>query len=142
MPYQYTLIVSQYYFSRHLFVVRYDSKTFKDTAKAFALELMEYKRGGEERQREHVLGDLEDKHYRKESRRHNINDAGDIYFIHGETINCLEEDANKYEKEYINDLDFYDKRSKSYKKVCNDISKNHRHFTVRGIVANHFEIVG
>ena len=139
--YQYTLIVSQYYFSRHMFVVKYDSETFKDTSRAFATELMEYKRAGREGSQRCPLGDLDSKYFKLDSYRHNINDFGDIYFINSEDTDHLEYVGDKYKKDCINDLTHYDKRTNRYKNACNEIAVNHRYETVQSIVKKHFEIV-
>ncbi|PEI73452.1 hypothetical protein CN646_07600 [Bacillus wiedmannii] len=133
MEFKYTLLVSQYYHSRHMFIVKH-KEDFLEQAKKCATELIEYKReSGFDR--EISLGDLtyfEDDTIRS---RYNINDQGDIYFIQGESIQRLMRDILYYQEESIRQG-----RGRIKKAVLNDIAEHHQLSEVTKIVEKYFEV--
>ncbi len=132
--FKYTLIVSQYYHTRHNFIVEHESETFLEKAKAFATELESYKRG-EDCKREIDLGDLT---YHKDDtihRRYNINDSGDIYFLNSEKLSGLIREANEYREECRRQSNGFKKRS-----ILESIDKHHDFRTVRKILEKYFVI--
>ncbi|WP_135552068.1 hypothetical protein [Paenibacillus cymbidii] len=133
-PFKYTLIVSQYYYSRHFFIVHH-THDFLEKARLFAAELMEYKRSGDN-PRPIRLGDLDPEWSSGNIRgRYNINDTGDIYFIQGNYANRLMEESWEFR-----DTSKRESRGFQSKQVMQDISKNHDRTKVRAIVEKHFEI--
>lgn len=135
MKYKYSLIVSQYYHSRHIFLVKID-ENFIESARNFVSELEKYKRGSEDL-REIYLGDLDEKYCGDELRsRYNINDAGDIYFINGNYANHLMYEGYHY-------YECTRRESVGYKRktVTEDIAKHHNYSKVEEIVEKYFKIV-
>lgn len=133
MDYKYTLIVSQYYHSRHMIIVKHNKDTFIEQAKSFVEELEKYKRG--EKQKEIYYGDLTYHKTDKIYPRYNINDAGDIYFINSYYANYCKDEAFDYLQDTI-------RQSKGYirKQITEDISKHHNKQQVFDIVKKYFEI--
>jgi len=135
MAYKYTLIISQYYHSRHSFIVKHD-ENFIGNARKFAIELMAYKRE-QENKRGIYLGDLDEKYtYGGICPRYNINDSGDIYFTQTHFANNCKDIAIQYARDSF-------KESRGYKKkaVVEAISKHHNYNRVKEIVEKYFEIV-
>lgn len=133
MKYNYTLIISQYYHSRHFFIVQH-TDDFLKRAKLCADELMLYKRD-EGDTRELYAGDID---YDKTSEirvRYNINDAGDIYFIQSNYANYLASESRKYLEDSI-------RESKGYqeKKITDQISEHHDYSHISKIVQKHFDL--
>lgn len=137
MDYQYTLIVSQYYHSRHTFIVGHDER-FLERAKAFVTELSVYKRN-EDDTRPINFGDLSYIHEVLQSPeiriRYKINDSGDIYFRQSTSIEHCENMAVEYHETSI-----YESKEFKTKKITNEILKHHDYDRVREIVEKHFEI--
>jgi hypothetical protein len=136
--YNYTLIVSQYRWSRHQFIVK-PKQDFLEKAKAFAIELMTYKRGEDEapwrKPVEESLGDLT---YHKEDMiypRYNINDAGDIYFINSKHCNSLKNEAIEYAEKSRQDAKGYKPKG-----MAEDIQERHNFMKVKEILEKYFEI--
>lgn len=135
MKYKYSLIVSQYYYSRHMFIVKID-ENFIETAREFATELMQYKRGDNFRTDKLFLGDLDPKYSSDELRyRYNINDAGDIYFINFNYANRCMHEAFEYKEVSRRENMGYQKKQK-----VEDIAKHHNYRKVSEIVQKHFKI--
>lgn len=137
MEYKYCLIVSQYYHSRHMFIVEIDGN-FIEKAREFALELMKYKRSDDEnRTREEYLGDLDPKYSNGELRsRYNINDAGDIYFINSPYANYCMSVACDYTRDSLRESKGYIKKA-----ITEEIDNHHSYKKVKEVVQNHFEII-
>ena len=76
---KYVLIVSQYYYSHHCFVVSAEEENYREKALSIIEKLEDYKRNDE---RPYHYGTLfRENAYTEISGRWNVNDAGDIYFI-------------------------------------------------------------
>lgn len=134
MKYKYCLIVSQYYHSRHMFLVEIN-ENFIATARNFIAELEEYKRE-HSGLKEIYLGDLDEKYCSDELRsRYNVNDEGDIYFINGNYTNYLMHEGFHY-------YEYTRKESVGYKRktVIEDIAKHHNYNNISEIVKKHFKI--
>ena len=132
--YKYTLIISQYDYSRHMYLVIFDQATFLENAKNLAIELQKYKRD-EGDIRETEFGDLK---YFKESDiapRYNINDQGDIYFLNAVYANYLMGESIEY-------YDCSRRGSAGFKKkVDKEAIRNHHNGSrVMGIVKKYFDI--
>lgn len=77
---KYLLIVSQYRWSRHMFICELPTgKSLFQNARALIEELENYKRTDKDKPIDY--GDMQGKHYSGANRRYNVNDSGDIYFI-------------------------------------------------------------
>jgi len=137
MSYQYTLIVSQYYHSRHTFVVKHDER-FLEKAKAFASELNTYKRD-EGSTKPMNLGDLEYVHDILKSSeirsRYNINDSGDIYFLQSDSEQRCKDMAAEY-----HEISRRESRGFKSKAVKTAIAEHHDRTKVYDIVQKHFDI--
>ena len=133
--FKYTLIVSQYYHSRHAFIVKHDSKTFLKKAKGFVAELEEYKRP-DDLGREASFGDLTSRNDDVMRSRYNVNDYGDIYFLNSMYANHLMEEAIKYHEQSMRESKGYQKKA-----VLEHISNHHNQWRVKEILEKYFEIV-
>jgi hypothetical protein len=136
MEYKYTLIISQYYHSRHFFIV-HQTEDFLIKAKEFSLELMKHKRD-ESDNKKLDCGDIDYQFERGLDgvrQRYNINDAGDIYFIQGNFTNYLAGISRDYQKDSIRESKGYIKKA-----ITDDISKHHSYSDVAEIVEKYFEL--
>jgi hypothetical protein len=133
VEYKYTLIVSQYYHSRHMFICHLKTN-FINNAKDLSYDLMTYKRD-EGCERELYAGDLD---YIKDEvirRRYNVNDSGDIYFIQSNSINSLMGECSE-----LQDYSRRESRGFQSKKVTDGISEHHNYLIVKEMVEKYFEI--
>lgn len=130
--YKYCLIVSQYYHSRHMFIVELDDD-FMESASNLAKELMPYKR---DKEKPVKLGDLDcERMKNKLFSRYNINDSGDIYFINCKTVYGCMRDFASYKEDSRRESVGYKK-----KEVKKAISDHHDFNIVRDIVIKHFKL--
>ncbi len=124
------LIESQYYFSRHYFLVEYDSNTFPDQAKFFVNELEKYKRKSDVA-KPIEYGDLE--YFEPDRRRYNINDSGDIYFtIFNTATGALREIKEEWERSNREGRGF------QRKEVLENIAAHHNYQRVWEMIDKHF----
>lgn len=133
--FNYTLIVSQYHHSYHLFVVKFEAENYVEKYKRFVAELCDYKR--KNKYAPIYTGDLgsranTDTIYR----RYNLNDEGDIYLINEYSIAGCIYLAKRYGEDAL-------RFSKGYKKkeVLQNISEHHDNEEVKSIVSKYFEIL-
>lgn len=132
--YKYTLIVSQYWHSRHFFIVQHEPD-FIEKARTFAAELMDYKRD-EGCKRGKYLGDLDPEYVGDGSRRrYNINDTGDIYFLQSDSITHLHNELKGYEADSRRE-----RRGFKRKEVTVSIDQHHDFDRVDEIVRKYFEV--
>ena len=142
-PYKYTLIISQHSYSRHAFIVEHEER-FVEQAKAFLDELEPYKRADDFKGPIHY-GDLKNPWTSEKTmkRRYNVNDYGDVYFIHAESLSPLITEACQYSVEsererilYLND-DFDDSREIR----SNIVHIRHDKQVVKELVERHFHLL-
>jgi hypothetical protein len=134
LKYKYTLIISQYRWSRHFFIVKHD-ENFIENARKFATELMEYKNSSDSK-RELYLGDLDPTYLKAEiRRRYNINDHGDIYFIQSTSANFLMSESWSYKEDTRRESRGFQKKSDKQ-----SISDHHEYYKVKEILNKYFEI--
>lgn len=107
--FKYVLIVSQYWYSRFAFIVKFNKDTFIENAKKCVAELEKYKRE-ENTSGELDYGDLVYRDSSKIFRRYNINDSGDIYFILSECANSLKHDVIEFHDESLREARGFQKR--------------------------------
>ena len=77
---KYVLIVSQYYYSHHCFIVSAEEENYREKALTLIEKLEDYKRKDDD-ERPYHYGSSRENAYIKNGGRWNVNDAGDIYFI-------------------------------------------------------------
>ena len=135
MPFKYTLVVSQYYWSVHSRVVHRPIE-FRKVALNFIEELQNYKRSEE---RPIHFGDLHEDYYREDCRRQNINDSGDIYFVHSDNLEALASVEKRSRSECGFYKDNFDKRTKAYKNALSDVSTHHDKSVFEKLVSKHFD---
>lgn len=135
---KYCLIVSQYRHSYHTFIVKQneDISNHKYALMKLVEELEKYKRDTEDTRKIH-FGDLE---YLLDDNkeifyRYNVNDTGDIYIIHHNSIDRIKEEAIHYELQ-----GYKDSRRYISQKVMEDVSQHHYYETIKQIVKKYFEI--
>ena len=132
---KYLLIVSQYYHSRHCFVVPADENTYRDNAKALITDLEKYKRRSDNDSPVH-LGDKEELFYPNISWRWNVNDSGDIYFIPCYSIAGAIHRCKEYWEH-----SYRDSRGFKRKDILENISNHHNYDNVREIVNRYFVVL-
>lgn len=141
--YKYTLIVSQHSYSRHVFIVEHESR-FVEQAQAFLDEIEPYKR--DEGYTFPVrYGDLKDP-YTTEGMlkpRHNVNDHGDVYFIHAASIGRLMHEVGHYKSEEAKEKIMYaDEDYDDSRDIRNQIVfRRHDVEVVKDIVERHFHVL-
>ena len=131
---KYTLIISQYGYSRHMYIVKFIPETFLQNAMNLATELETYKRDKDD-ERAIEFGDLK---YFKENNiasRYNVNDQGDIYFINAMYVNYLMGESIEY-------YDCSRRESAGFKKKSEQeaIREHHNGSKVMEILKKYFEI--
>lgn len=136
--YKYTLIISQYYHSYNMFLVKFDENRYYDQMREFTKKLCEYKRGNCEWYKDKSLEVGDCFYYEKQEEprfRYNVNDSGDIYFLNFRNASSALYDMKKYFEE--------EKRaSQGYKRkaVLEEISKYHSENKIFEIVKSIYEI--
>ena len=139
---KYCLIISQYYHSRHHFIVNVaniGNDEFLSKARSLTRLLEEYKRDADRRDKPAYFGDLEEKYCHNVDGtvrpNINVNDAGDIYFrLRKYATRCMYE-AMEY---YATSI----RESKSYKKkeVLQAIQNHHDYEHIKSIIESVFDI--
>lgn len=131
--YNYCLIISQYYYSRHSFIVAFPDN-FIEVCKKFIQEIEDYKRDCKGRQ--YSFGDIGYIKSESYSSRYNVNDDGDIYFINSNNLNYLKAVAEQY------CLTSY-KESRPYqpKRITKAIEEHHEYDEIYKIVSKYFKIL-
>jgi len=132
---RFCLIVSQYFHSRHLFIVNID-ENFLENARLFATELIAYKRSDERENRGLYLGDLSPEYCGVNLRpRYNINDAGDIYFINYVLATRCMNEAFDYRESSRRQASGFQKKS-----ISESIAAHHKYGVVEKIVKKYFKV--
>lgn len=133
--FKYTLIISQYIYSRHFFIVKHD-ENFIENARKFSLELMAHKRSEEHWKTDFFLGDLDPKYVGDGKRdRYNVNDAGDIYFIQSNYANYCMCESWSYRDDTRRESRGFQKKVDTER-----VNKHHRYDDVKAILNKYFEI--
>jgi hypothetical protein len=117
-----------------MFIVKI-GEDFIEKARAFAAELMSYKRA-EWCSRKLYLGDLDPEYCKQEIRaRYNINDSGDIYFINSKFANYCMWTSWEYKECSRREAAGFKKKD-----VLRDIREHHNYDKIHGIVEKYFKI--
>ena len=95
---KYVLIVSQYYYSHHCFVVSAKEESYREKALTLIEKLEDYKRDDDD-ERPYHYGSSCEKAYTEISERWNVNDAGDIYFIPCKSVTEALQRAEEFNSE-------------------------------------------
>ncbi len=137
---KYILIVSQYYYSHHCFVVSAAEENFREKALTLIEKLEDYKRD-EGDQRDYRYGYPRENAYTDISVRWNVNDSGDIYFIPCQSISSAMSQAKEYNSNLLFISKFQGMPKKQHKKIELNIANHHRFGDIRNIVGSVFEIL-
>ena len=95
---KYVLIVSQYYYSHHCFVVSAAEDGYREKALPLIEKLEDYKRNDDD-ERPYHYGATRENAYTEISGRWNVNDAGDIYFIPCNSVTEALQKAEEFNSE-------------------------------------------
>ena len=139
---KYILIVSQYYYSHHCFVVSANEENFREKALTLIEKLEDYKRS-DDGQREYKYGSERETAYRCIGSRWNVNDVGDIYFIPCPHILAALNNAAEYNSE-LQYAQKYNVRNMPKKRLAQIEAKgfeHHRYSDIRETVESIFEIL-
>lgn len=139
---KYILIVSQYYYSHHCFVVSASEENFREKALTLIEKLEDYKRD-EGDKRNYSYGSDRETAYRCIDSRWNVNDVGDIYFIPCPHILAALNNAAECNSE-LQYAQRYNVRGVSKKRldqIKSKVSEHHRYCDIRDIVESIFEIL-
>ncbi|MEZ3454898.1 MAG: hypothetical protein K1W17_11125 [Oscillospiraceae bacterium] len=139
---KYILIISQYYYSHHCFVVSASEENFREKALTLIEKLEDCKRD-EGNQSEYRYGYPREEAYTDISVRWNVNDVGDIYFIPCSSVLAALNNAAEYNSElqYTKRYNVRDMSKKRLAQIEAAVSKYHRYCDIRDIVKNIFEIL-
>ena len=132
--YKYTVIISQYYHSRHSIIVEFNNDEFIEQAKALVRDLEGYKR--RDNAKPYNYADIGYHKFGDDiKRRYNINDEGDIYFINSKFANYCKDIAVEFAMDSRRE-----KVGFKRKQVLEDIGKHHRENHIVAIIKRHFTI--
>lgn len=140
---QYTLIISQHAYSRHAFIVEHEER-FVEQAKAFVIDLQTYKRE-KDYDAPPRYGDLVTPYQANGElyTRQNVNDDGDIYFIHSSELDTLVREIGEYKRQEETERILYADSAydESRAERIEIVFKRHDEEIVRELVNRHFHIL-
>jgi hypothetical protein len=130
------LIVSQYYFSRHHFIVGREENAIRlyENCRSLIEKLEDYKR--KDKSRPYCYGDICPECFGALRHQRNVNDSGDIYFIP-----CGSISKAVYEMKYYQDCSHRESQGYQKEATIAAIAEHHNAQTVREIVEQFFEIL-
>ncbi len=96
---KYVLIVSQYYYSHHCFVVSAEEGNYREKALTLIEKLEDYKRDDDNERPYHYGTLFRENAYMEISGRWNVNDVGDIYFIPCKSVTEALQKAEEFNSE-------------------------------------------
>lgn len=137
---KYILIVSQYYYSHHCFVVSAAEENFREKALTLIEKLEDYKRDKGE-PREYNYGNEREKAYRCIDSRWNVNDFGDIYFIPCQSMLGVMKHTSEYNSTIKFEHNFRGVPKKQRDKMETAIFLHHSFDKVKDIVGSVFNIL-
>ena len=136
---KYILIVSQYYYSHHCFIVSGEEENFREKALTLIEKLEDYKR--DKKDRPYHYGISRDEAYTNISYRWNVNDEGDIYFIPCNTITQALRIAEEYNPALQRKGYFKGVSRKRISEVQGQIFKHHCEPNIMRIVSECFRVL-
>lgn len=137
---KYILIVSQYYYSHHCFVVSASEENFREKALTLIEKLEDYKRG-EENKRNYNYGSERETAYRCIDSRWNVNDVGDIYFIPCQSMFGVMKHTSEYNTDFLLATRYKGIPKKQREKMEDEVFLHHSFDEVKDIVGSVFEIL-
>ena len=138
---KYILIVSQYYYSHHCFVVSAAEENFREKALTLIEKLEDYKRQ-EDDPRKYSYGDERETAYRAIDRRWNVNDSGDIYFIPCPSIlSAMRQSSEEYNTDMQLATRYKGTPKKQREKIEAQVFLHHSFGKVKDIVGSVFNIL-
>lgn len=137
---KYILIVSQYYYSYHCFVVSASEENFREKALTLIERLEDYKRG-EENKRDYHYGSERETAYRCIDSRWNVNDVGDIYFIPCQSMFGVMKHTSEYNTDFLLATRYKGIPKKQREKMEDNVFLHHSFDEVKDIVGSVFEIL-
>ncbi len=137
---KYILIVSQYFYSHHCFVVSAEEENFREKALTLIEKLEDYKRDADI-SREYCYGYDRSRAYTDIRCRWNVNDAGDIYFLPCSSIFEAMSIAEEYNSELQRLTKFKGAKAAQKKAWAELIGKHHSYVRIGEIVRSIFEVL-
>ena len=138
---KYILIVSQYYYSHHCFVVSATEENFREKALTLIEKLEDYKRQ-EGDPRGYDYGDFSEGVYSDQIiRRRNINDSGDIYFIPCQSLLSAMRQSEEYNTNFQLSTRYKGMPKKQREKIETQVLMHHSFDKVKNIVGSVFNIL-
>lgn len=134
------LIISQYYYSHHCFVVSSEEENFREKALTLIEKLEDYKREGWDK-RPYRYGTSRDDAYTDIRCRWNVNDAGDIYFIPCESATEALRESEDYNSELYRKQWCKGVKAARRKEVENSIDKHHLYGYISKLVSECFNVI-
>lgn len=136
---KYILIVSQYYYSHHCFIVSGEEENFREKALTLIEKLEDYKR--DKKDYPYYYGRSRDEAYTNISYRWNVNDEGDIYFIPCGSLTDAMVAAEEYNTE-LNKLKMCKGvRAARRREIEKEIDDHHLYSRIRDIVYSVFKVL-
>lgn len=139
---KYVLIVSQYYYSHHCLVVSAAEDGYREKALSLIERLEDYKRNDDD-ERPYHYGSFRENAYTEISRRWNVNDAGDIYFIPCGSVTEALQRAEEFNSE-LNKTQWYKGRNlkaAQRKVIEKNIDEHHLYSRISKIVGECFAVL-
>lgn len=139
---KYVLIVSQYYYSHHCFVVSAEEESYREKALTLIEKLEDYKRN-ECDERPYHYGSSRENAYTNISGRWNVNDAGDIYFIPCKSVTEALQRAEEFNTELNKTQWFKGRGLKAAQRriIENNIDEHHLYSRTAKIVGECFAVL-
>lgn len=140
---KYVLIVSQYYYSHHCFVVSAEEESYREKALTLIEKLEDYKRNDDDERPYHYGTLFRENAYTKISGRWNVNDAGDIYFIPCGSVTEALQRAEEFNTE-LNKVQWFKGRglkAAQRKVIENNIDEHHLYSRTAKIVGECFAVL-
>lgn len=134
--FKYAVITSQYGYSYHSFICKFDVKTFLENAKNMARELIAYVADDGRKIDDDSLGDLT--YWKKKTIKayYNVNAAGDIYFRNCDTLEEAKDIVQKWDKQAKSVKGTFRRKG-----MAEAIRKHHNVNKIKAIIEKYFEIV-
>ena len=139
---KYVLIVSQYYYSHHCFVVSTEEENYREKALSLIEKLEDYKRNDDD-ERPYHYGATRENAYTEISGRWNVNDAGDIYFIPCVSVTEALQRAEEFNTE-LNKMQWLKGRglkAAQRRIIENNIDEHHLYSRISKIVGEYFAVL-
>lgn len=138
---KYVLIVSQYYYSHHCFVVSAEEESYREKALTLIEKLEDYKRDDDNERPYHYGTLFRENAYTNISGRWNVNDAGDIYFIPCESVMEALQRSEEFNTELNKMLKGRGLKTAQRKVIEKNIDEHHLYSRTAKIVGECFAVL-